>query len=134
MRGAATQEDLRYHVGTATLGKAGAEVPVIMLLSHAWGQAVTQHIVDMVLITCPKARGPDGICTDWVVPPGYLDPRYYWPQHQGPVTCVLSQVYEPKRPRVDTFKVPSDYMPPAGKLVEWQSKAAQLSAVYLPTG
>lgn len=60
------------------------------------GFRITQQIKDTLFITQPKARGPDSICMDWVVPLGYLHSKDYWPQHQGPVTCVLSQVYELK--------------------------------------
>lgn len=108
------QDDLRYHVGAATIG-GGPQVPVVTLLSHAWGQSFTEEIHGFVGITHPKALNEKGICTDYTVPVGYIDPAEYWPDHEGPITCLLSQAYEPMRMPVVVTEEASTYVPSPGK-------------------
>jgi len=128
------QDDLRYHVGTAVLPESDTPVPVVTLLSQARERVFAQDIHEPITITRPKKPSLDNPSPTEPVFIDYFDPAEYWPDYDGPTTCLLAEVYEPVKPQVVITEGPfvQGATPPPG-CVSYQSREAQREAGFNPT-
>lgn len=82
-----------------------------MLLSHCHGHAFTEDILDPVDVTQPKLPEPGQLCPNPAVAVEVFDAEKYWPDYEGPTTCLLAQMYEPHKPPVEVIKLHQGLLP-----------------------
>lgn len=79
----------------------------------------------------PGKPDDKGNFTDPTVHLGQILADDFWPEYQGPMNCVIGEVYRPKQPQVTVTEEAAMYEPPPGKethQVKWVSKAEEILA------
>jgi len=135
-RSVGTQDDLRYHIGSVDLKANSMELPLLTVLSHTRGQVTAQTFYDQLSITRPGKPDDKGNFTDPAVHLGQIRKDDFWPDYNGPVNCVISEVYEPNPTLITVTEEDDTYKPPPGEEVQpvkWVSNAEEAAAGLLPT-
>lgn len=107
---------------------------MVTLLSHARGRVFKQEINHPVAITRPKKPAPDNPSSGSSVFLDYFDPKDYWPDYNGPTTCLLAEAFDPVTPQMTITDGPFIQGAQATPgCFTYQSRAAQQEAGLAPT-
>lgn len=132
-----TQDNLQYHIGSAVLRMGGPELPVRVVLSHTRGQVNAETFYNHFNSMRPGKPNDKGNFTDPTVHFGQILMEDFWLRYEGPVNCMIGEVYELTPTQVTVTEETDTYKSPPGKetqQVKWVSRAEEIAAGLPPTG